>query len=230
MNHAFLRVTAQMSTALAVYDQWTPSLDSILEERILTNLDSKQANPSSEEIERTRPIVSELMPLKKIEIRETWFWSVSSPIYATKGHHTDRYRKRWDSHDKNLNWGNRRAKFATDHSGEKSYDLPLFTVLTPKITWYAIGDQKEVLALVKTCSHLGKKRSYGNGEVKSWQVDTVTEDRSLVYQGALMRPIPVEIIDQFNIESKNPVMLWGYNPPGWYVKNKKLCAMPQLSS
>lgn len=226
-----LKITASVANAFAVYDNWSPSLDSLLEWLILDRLNLTQSNPTNEQIAASRPIVDQNMPLLKGEISGEWYWSVSSPCYILQSEYTDKYRKRWDSHDKSLNWGKRKAKFTTSEGPEKSYDLPLFCRVTDSISWYGVGDKDNVSELLANCTRIGKKRSQGNGEISQWIVEPIKEDWHLWRNKELMRPMP------FRLLFTHPNMLaseyyqldWGWRHPAWHTANKELCFMPKCN-
>ncbi|MEY3256307.1 MAG: hypothetical protein RLZZ29_1442, partial [Cyanobacteriota bacterium] len=140
-----------------------------------------------------------------------------------KGETTDKYRKRWDNHENNLNWGKRKPQFKTSEGAEKSYDLPLFTRSVTSISWFVVGDKTGIKDLLSTVTHIQKKRSYGNGEIREWEIGITQDDYHLWRDGKLMKPIPVRLIDELD----NPQMVWGWRSPAWLAANKELCYMPK---
>lgn len=224
-----LKITAHLGTAIACYDNWSPSLDALLEWLILDQLNLASPNPTPKQVEASRSIVDAQMPLASGSIMGEWYWQVSSPCYRVVSEYTDRYRKRWDYHDRNLEWGKRKAKWSTSEGGEKSYDLPLYCRNVESITWYGVGNREEITALLQNCNYIGKKRSYGNGQVLQWEVEEIADDWHLWRQGKLMRPIPYRLLfSQSQILISEPVLLqWGWRPPAWLNSNKELCVMPQ---
>lgn len=223
-----LKITAHMGSAIAVYDNWSPSMDSLLEWLLLDRLNLTMPNPSLEQVKSTRSIVDSKMPLLKGEIQGEWYWKTSSPCYRIASEFTDKFRKRWDSHDSNLNWGKRKAKWDTSQGSEKSYDLPLYCRNTSSIAWYAVGDKAGIKDLLQDCTHIGKKRSYGNGLILKWEITEIEEDWHLWKGDKLMRPAPYRVLFSYPQLLKNdPVLLnWGWRPPAWLHSNKELCIMP----
>ena len=220
-----LKITAHMGNAIAVFDDWSPAFDSLLTLLIAEKSGIYIPNPTPEQVEETRELIEKSMPLDKGNIRDEWYWKVSSPCYTVVSEYSDRFRKRWDNHENNLNWGKRKPKFQTSEGAEKSYDLPLYCRNTPSISWYAVGDRYKLQDLLQACTHLGKKRSYGNGLVTRWEVTPTPEDWHLWKDGNLMRPMPARIIPPEAFP--NPVLMnWGWRPPAWLHTNKELCIMP----
>jgi CRISPR type IV-associated protein Csf3 len=220
-----------MLSAIACYDSWSPSLDSLIEWLILDKLNLASPNPTPEHIEATRPIIEREMPIGRGEIMGEWYWQVSSPSYCIVSEYTDRFRKRWqpgiDSPESA--WGKRKAKWSTSEGAEKSYDLPLYCRNTPAITWYVVGDGDAIASQLVDCTHLGKKRSYGNGQVLRWEVEPIKEDWHLWRDNKLMRPMPYRLLysDSRILLSEPVTMAWGWRPPVWLSINKEVCVMPQ---
>lgn len=226
-----LQITARLSTPFAAYDDWSPSLDGLLEWLILDSLGLASPNPSESEIQENREIVLSSMPLKKSEINGEWYWCVSSPCYRYQ-EQVDRYRKRWDYHEVGLNWGKRRAKWDTSQGAEKNYDLPLYLRLTEAITWYCVGDKTKIEALLESCTGLGKKRSYGYGQVNRWDISEIKDDWHLWRDGRLMRPMPYMFLfgNEHLLGSgvSHRLMDWGWRPPARLKCNQALCVMPEV--
>ncbi|MFM6345268.1 MAG: hypothetical protein ACKPFK_08985 [Dolichospermum sp.] len=219
-----LKITAYLSNAIAVYDNWSPSSEGILIYRLLEENNLLSPNPTVEQVAEVQKFIDQNLPVKRGKIKNDFYWCVSSPCYAIKGEQTDKYRKRWDNHENNLNWGKRKPQFKTGEGAEKSYDLPLYTRLIDSISWFVVGDKTRIKELLQTVTHIQKKRSYGNGEVREWEIGIAYDDYHLWRDGKLMRPIPVRLIDQ---KLDNPQLVWGWKSPAWLATNKELCYMPK---
>jgi len=223
-----LRITAYLSTPLAAYDNWSPSIDSLLEWMLLDKLGLVSPNPTPQQVEDSRTIVAANMPIAKGDLKGQWYWQVSSPCYTILAENQDRFRKRWEPgiDTPNPNWGKRKAKVDTSQGAEKSYDLPLPLRTVDRINWYAIGDVEGVQSLLEPCTSLGKKRSIGNGQISRWQTIPIEYDWHLWGKnGELMRPIPLECMPVDRPIDFAPLR-WGWRPPSWLHTNKTNCAMP----
>lgn len=219
-----LKVTAYLSTPIGVYDNWSPSLEGLLTYRLLEENNLLSPNPTAEQVAKVQDFLANELPLKQNTIMNDKYFCVSSPCYVVQGEATDKYRKRWDNHENNLNWGKRKPKFLTGEGAEKSYDLPLYTRLTNSISWFVTGDRTKIDALLSPVTHIQKKRSYGNGEVRQWQIEIAYDDYHLWRDDKLMRPMPVKLMPQ---KIDNPQMIWGWKSPSWLAENKELCYMPK---
>ena len=219
-----LQITAHLATSLSTYDNWSPALESILVYRLLEENNLLSPNPTPDQVAETKDFIDLNLPLKQGEIKSDKYWCASSPCYALHGESTDKYRKRWDNHENNLDWGKRKPKFLTSEGAEKSYDLPLYTRATNSISWFVVGNKTRIKEFLQSVTHIQKKRSYGNGEVREWEIGVIYDDYHLWRNGKLMRPIPVRLLDR---KLDNPQMVWGWKPPVWLASNKELCYMPK---
>lgn len=219
-----LEITAYLNTPVATFNKWTPAIDGLLVYLILERENLLCPNPTAEQMLHAYEQLDHLLPLGKGNIANDWYWQASSPIFSSQQTYRDRYRKRWDYQENNLNWGKRKAKWHTSEGAEKSYDLPLECNSTQAVRWYVIGDRLRIADLLQSCTHIGKKRSYGNGEVRQWEVKTTPDDWHLVKDNKLMRPIPQRLAA--GLPPSNTIMSWGWRPPAWLSVNQELCLMP----
>ena len=79
----------------------------------------------------------------------------------------------------------------------KSYRLPIDTVylVDDTLTWWCIGAEAEVQALMSLCLGLGKKRSVGLGTVRQWLVEPCTpwdNGFPVVLDGKPLRNLPLD--------------------------------------
>ena len=225
---ANLKITAYLLSGLAAFDDWSPDLAGILEWLILDARGLAAPNPTPEDVEKSRPIVTEFMPLEKTVIGREWYWATSSPCYSYKAEYASNFRKRWapgiDS--PSPDWGKRKPRWSGSEGHEKSYDLPNYIRVTDAVTWYARGDRVGVETLLAGCTGIGKKRSHGWGQVSRWDVTEVSQDWHLFGpQGELMRPIPLSEIPK-EVPIDFAIRDWGWRPPAWLHSNKTRCAMP----
>lgn len=220
-----LKITAHLASSLAAYDDFSPSLDSLLEWLWLDARGLAQPNPDSESL------IEAPIPLAKGEVSGEWYWQVSSPVYQIEAEETSRFRKRWDPElFGHINWGKRKARIDTSQGPEKNYDLPLYLRSTSAIAWYAVGDADGVRELLAGCRGIGKKRSQGWGQITRWQVEEIEHDWHLWGPGnQLMRPMPVRLMTQALLQQRidgSFLLHWGWRPPGWHQANRELCVMP----
>lgn len=123
--------------------------------------------------------------------RGLWGWCASAAQFEPLARGVVEVRKRPDV-DAMIAYTD--AKSVNISSGDlKAYDLSFPTVFAHQITWYALGDVKEVARLLRTyVLNIGKKRHHGNGAVMQWEVSEVEEDRSILWDGRLVRRLPLE--------------------------------------
>ena len=220
-----LKVVAHLGSNLVAFDDYSPSLDGILEYQILDLAGRIVPNPTDKDVEENRPLVWEEMPIARGEIAGDWYWQCSSPCYLYYRESTTHFAKRWTpgTDTPSPDWGKRKPKFNTTQGAEKSFRLPLFVRTAPVITWYVVGDRSYLQSLLNGVTGIGKKRSFGNGLVHRWEVLEHGEDWHLWRQNELMRPIPVSWVDR---PTSFAIRRWAFRPPGHLISNATQCAMP----
>lgn len=156
------------------------------------------------------------LPLKQIGTKEPFYAaSIGFPKQAIEG--TARWRKQTDLESK---------KKIRIGSGEyKRYDMPMPYTSAEEIVFYANGNKGEIERLLQYIPGIGKKRTQGYGNVRSWQVEQSEHDWSVVKDGVPMRPIPVSEAIPFNLKC-DVTMYFSINPPHWHRKNMTRCFMP----
>lgn len=156
------------------------------------------------------------LPLKRIGTKELFYAaSIGFPKQAVEG--TARWRKHTDIESK---------KKIRIGSGEfKRYDMPMPYTSADQIDFYANGNKEEIERLLQYIPGIGKKRTQGYGNVRSWQVEQSTHDYSVVKDGVPMRPIPVSEATPFGLKC-DVEMLFAYFPPYWHHKNLTHVFMP----
>jgi CRISPR type IV-associated protein Csf3 len=218
-----LQIIAHMATPLVAYDEWSPSLDALIEYQLLEKLGLIEPNPTEQSIIKNLPILFEQMPIARRMLNGEWYWAVSSPHYIENHQQTSKFRKRWDYQEHHLEWGKKRAKVNGSEGHFKAYDLPRYDREMQTIHWFCVGDADRISELLKPVTNLGKKRSQGCGQVHKWEVLPFEHDWHLWRGDSLARPMPVGMIPQpQNIN----MMQWGWRPPTWLAANKSMCYMP----
>lgn len=218
-----LQIVAHLSSPLTTYDDWSPSLDALVEYQLLDRLGLLAPNPTETDIEELLPVLFKEMPIEKKVLRDEWYWAVSSPHYKEEYRQTQRYRKRWDYQEHHLEWGKKRAKVSGSEGHFKAYDLPRYDRTIRSVHWFCVGDESRIHELLKNVTHIGKKRSQGCGQVYRWEVAPFVDDWHLWRGESLARPIPIGMISP---PKEVNIMNWGWRPPTWLAANKSLCYMP----
>lgn len=214
-----LQVTAKLATPIAVSDSWSPRLDNLLCWLWLDTQGLVSPDP------RAGQLIEADIPLQRRTIKQTEFWACSAPFYQSIGEQKIKYRKRWDYQEYHCDWGKKKAKVNTQEGPTKAYDLPLRLLEIPRIDWFCVGNLSDTKELLSRCSHLGKKRSQGKGQVYQWEVREFEHDWSLWKDGLLTRPFPIELIENVGSYPKINMMEWGWKSPAWLPENRSICMM-----
>lgn len=221
-----LIVTAHLLSPIAINDDWSPRLDAVLEWQILERHQQIVAAPTVEQIAATRPLVQQEMPLHAGQFGNYLYWQVSSPCYQYHAEYQERFRKRWaPGIDTPVpHWGKRRANINTSAGPEKNYDLPLSVRVVETIQWWCVGDRQRLQDLLSHCTHLGKKRAHGYGQVHKWSVEPTGTDLHLYDGKQVRRPIPLAYLQKGATDYA--VVKARVAPPYWLNAEQFLCAMP----
>lgn len=216
-----LRVTAYLSTPLAVTDDWSPSLDALLIKLLLDERGLATSNPTPDNVAANQPIIDASMPINKGEIGSDWYWQTSSPCYLYDGEQIPVIHRRWDCQEQHMDWHGKRRKWSTSEGHTKGWTVLLPERNTERIDWYCVGDSDEILRLLEFCTGLGKKR---RTQVARWFATDIDEDWHLWRNGALMRPVPTQLLQQ----SPPSILIrrWAWRPPTHMPENMAKCAMP----
>jgi len=89
------------------------------------------------------------------------------------------------------------------------------------VTFYGHGNLQETLRLLSFLPGLGKKTVYGFGAFRSVEVEELQEDRSVVWEGRAMRPIPLSML-----EHAEETINCACYPPYWDKHSVTECARP----
>jgi len=218
-----LQIIAHMATPLAAYDDWSPSMDALIEYQLLDRLGLITPNPTAADAEKNLPLIFDKMPIARKTLNGEWYWAVSSPHYIENHQQTSKFRKRWDYQEHHLDWGKKRAKVNGSEGHFKAYDLPRYDREMQTIHWFCVGDRDGITELLQPVTNLGKKRSQGCGQVHKWEVLPFEHDWHLWRGDKLARPMPVNMIEPPQAIN---MMQWGWRPPTWLAANKSMCFMP----
>lgn len=217
-----LRVTAHLSTPIAVMDNYSPSLESLIEFLILDRAGRASPNPTPEEVEQTRPFVFANMPIQRGDLNGEWYWQASAPHYLYEWEVQIPLRKRWDNQDRHLNWNGKRRNWSTAEGHTKSWTVLLNKRFTAQIDWFCVGDRTELSTLLTYCSNLTKKRC---GQVTDWQIQPWEDWHLWGANGQLMKPIPLSCLPS-NRAIDFHIQEWGWRPPSFIIENMTHCGMP----
>lgn len=218
-----LQIIAHMATPLVAYDDWSPSLDALIEYQLLDHLGLIEPNPTEASVLKNLPILFEQMPIARKMLNDEWYWAVSSPHYIENHQQTTQFVKRPDMKEPHLDLRGKRGKFSSSEGHFKAYKLPRYDREMQTIHWFCVGNANGIRDLILGVTHLGKKRSQGCGQVHKWEVLDFEHDWHLWRGDSLARPMPVNMIEPPQAIN---MMQWGWRPPTWLAANKSMCYMP----
>jgi len=118
------------------------------------------------------------------------------------------------------------SRIETSKGRYKAYHMPVFYRVAPWVRWWAVGDAAAIKDLLATIAAIGKKRVYGWGRVLRWEVQEMSEDKSVIVAGVPQRSVPVTSETQRLVAPGIRQVFWGYYPPYYESANQAMCYMP----
>lgn len=188
-----LIVTARLSSPLAGD---APQLDALLEST-LCRYTAKDIDGYKIDRAGPAPPQGEIpIPLRRQRLGPWEVGRCSNPILAVPVNEGVSHivKKIAVEHASMLGPSSRRV-VSTTNEWTKSYRLPLRERLISHVKWFAVGDRREILKVVRRVKSIGKKVSIGCGMVAEWTVETCEDDYSWFAPTGrgpmLMRTLPV---------------------------------------
>lgn len=150
-------------------------------------------------------------------------WAASAVQFAEPLHESvTRYRRRWCEEYETL--AKLPRKLITFGFDFKDRDIPVPLVTVSRLHWYAKGDLAAIQRLISTITYIGKRHGAGTGRVGDWTVSEMQHDWSVYRHGTLMRPVPLEEVEDCQYDR-------GYcaiTNPYWHSSNYRNCAVPPI--
>lgn len=78
----------------------------------------------------------------------------------------------------------------TSGGAYKALRIPVATLHVPFVDFFVVGDRERIESLLKLVGGLGRDTARSLGSVSGWDVSEQESDRSLVFMGRPMRPLP----------------------------------------
>lgn len=222
-QHVPFSVTAHLPAGYSASDPWSPSLEGLLAYWMLREQLGEEAFAlGSIGVDPMRVIGPDDLPLAVDRHEEAWWWVASSPIVASVARFPRWFHRRFDLAEA-ATYTAEAARTVNVKGGQfKNYRIRREVVLTPTLTWHAMGDPDEVRRLLRRCTHIGYGGAKGYGEVARWEVAADGADESLA---RTYRPLPAEAATLRGIGGIP--MRWGIRPPGRLPEHQILCMMPE---
>lgn len=240
-----LKITAYIAGSIALARPEDLALDGILAHQVLRRhfgADFYSLPDAKETLHFAHlPLVMRGKPSEGMESAETgyvlwdaatrhkdeslWYWACSSAQIEIKARDTQYWNKRFDTQaalSDHIDFGGRVEKIIIEQGQFKAYHMPLSTLITDKVTWYACGDVEQVAVLLQCVFALGKKRSQGNGSVLRITVEKIPEDYSEWRDNQLMRPIPGPLVDPEQVKWFDMQHI-AFRAPQWHPLNQAMC-------
>lgn len=156
------------------------------------------------------------LPFERRKKLGEWYYACSFaewPKQIADG--SDHWNKKFDS--KYIEYLAENKKVIINRGQFRAYHMPVFYRHALSLTWYCVGDKKQIELYLPFITHVGKKYSQGWGRVLRWEIEQINYDWSEEKNGELMRSIPSEM-----------GILYGIRPSYWLRENQVECKLPNL--
>jgi hypothetical protein len=98
------------------------------------------------------------------------------------------------------------------------------TITALALQWHAEGDPEQVLELLQEVEFIGKKRTAGFGQVRSWQLQESALDGITDATGQPLRPVPLPLWHG-DANALRADAAW--RPAYWLPQHRAICAVPK---
>ena len=183
-----LKITAKMASPVCFSEFLR--FDCILSAAVAKELLSENYYVNSKQYENEETVIKTLSQFLKFNEKYGVFHASCA---TAENEFVTCYSKRWNGHcDECVSFkGKGRPEIDTLRGFFKAYRNPIVYHTLPEITFYAVGDEGKISLLLNSYIHyLGKKSSQGYGQVRSWSIEEIAEDKSIFDGSKLMRFIP----------------------------------------
>lgn len=227
-----LKITAHIAHGV-IGDGYFP-LDGILMAARIQDMVDVGHNKAFPRLERDAEPIYMSLPLERRGVpsferapraSEDYYWAASWAIANWYEEEVDHYSKRTKTEFEDML--EKPRKLHTGSGRFREYRMPLYYLLTDKITWYAVGDPYEVEYLLSTwVLSIGRKRSQGWGRVLKWEIEEIEEDYSEIKDGNITRGLLTlpESIQPDKIERK----MYGLRAPYWNPSTWRMLYVPKV--
>ena len=208
-------VTAVLQRPIALLDQWSPTLESILVKELMLQNALLQFKPTTDQAQRSINYIKKYMPLKvgllSNKHEKDWYWQCSSPCVKLTPEDKQEYKKYWDTKD-----------FYPER-------------ITSKITWFVVAHTDGLCALLDRISSIGKVKTNTYSPILEWTVKEVDYDWHLWRSSGtgaakryyLNKPVPIRFFTKNrSISDTQLIIHWGWKAPVTFEFNQDRCYMP----
>lgn len=174
---------------------------------------------------RSDPLPADVpLPLAWRKLAGINIWCCSDPIYRVEHTWREFYNKRFEPRPEYVE-SSRLRKINHATGPYKSLRKPMTIRRIPSVTWFALGQRKDLMRFLKQIPSIGALRKQGFGIISDWEVEEVEQDHSVESDGVLMRTVPLAFAESLTCRGWRK----GYGacrPPYWHPGNYMEVAVP----
>ncbi|MBT9150689.1 MAG: hypothetical protein DDT40_00866 [candidate division WS2 bacterium] len=161
-----------------------------------------------------------LLELPLAKTNETYHSSIS--FFDTDDLNVKTIYKRFETtYLHHLTKKKRTGKIRQGSGAFRNFMLRVPYIPTRTVTFHVCGDIETIGEVISNISSLGLKRAEGNGIVNSVSIEEEDRDRSIIFEGNAMRPLPCRL---WGPGHKNVMLAWKL--PYWLKTNVEMCIYP----
>ena len=171
-------------------------------------------------------------PMPFLQRSEAGYYHVGNPVYRVKGVANYNFYKEFDADEYEKLTGNTLPKTARSAATGpykahiENYEL----CAVEEVVFYCRGEMEAIGELLSGLKYLGKKSAHGLGKVSRITIREIEEDRSVVHDGKLMRPVPYDSPIRQKLSSRPAVRLMPMEHPYWDRGREVYCMVPNARS
>ncbi len=118
-------------------------------------------------------------------------------------------------------WAGGKKKISRGRGYYRDYMIQHIYIPTRTVIFYVCGDYEILNNLCRYVVGLGDNTRVGWGSVRTYRIEKIDEDWSIVKDGKAMRPIPEQMLEY---ASEKIALAW--RSPYWDPENFEICAPP----
>lgn len=173
------------------------------------------------DLARLREAVAQLIKLDP----SGFFWASDAQFEVEE--HERRFVNRRFPVDRVVSLGSDKVKRVELGTGlSKSYRIPTRACFLrdDSISWFVTGNQSQIVPLLASVTHLGKKRSLGLGKVLQWHYKPIEpwQGFPIMRDGRPLRALPTDY--QGLVEFRTAMSVLSF--PYWRFQDERPCAVP----
>lgn len=217
-NFKNIRIRAYLRTGV-ISDNYLP-LDGVLYYQLVRREFGEEILTKSGE-SSLREYGHIILPIRKTGPKsEAWFYACSFAQFPQSVVEDSSFKVKSGDWLKQSDYFNGSKKIDITRGKFKNAHIKMYYRHCQYIDWFCNGDPEKLSELLQFCTHIGKNKGDGWGEVLRWEIINWPEDWSIRGNGnKLMRAVPLP-------DQNGKGFIYGIRPSYWNKRHIFVCKMP----